>query len=122
MVKGVKNLLPFLVFILTIFYFYVIIYLIILKGAIKMKYNGIKFDKNKAPKTYNYVCKRIYKTIRCNRCGCPVLKSDVKGYSYQCLNCDEDLYKIETHKGKPYTEEEFNEICLMTQDLLLLDN
>ena len=96
-----------------------------------MKYNGLMFDKNKAPKTYEYVCKRLYKTIRCNRCGCPVLRSELynntvqgskKGYFYQCMNCDEDLYKVETHKGKPYTEEEFNEICLMTQDLLLLDD
>ena len=50
------------------------------------------------------------------------VQGSIKGYSYQCMNCDEDLYKVETHRGKPYTAEEFNEICLMTQDLLLLDD
>lgn len=32
----------------------------------------------------------------CNRCGSDVLKSDNPEYSFQCLNCDEDLYRFET--------------------------
>jgi hypothetical protein len=34
----------------------------------------------------------------CNRCNKPVYKSDNPEYSYQCFNCDEDLYEFETHK------------------------
>lgn len=33
----------------------------------------------------------------CNRCENKVSKSDLKEYDYQCFECDEDLYKIETH-------------------------
>lgn len=32
----------------------------------------------------------------CKRCGHEVTKSEVKGYPYQCNNCDEHLYKCET--------------------------
>jgi hypothetical protein len=31
----------------------------------------------------------------CPHCGQPLLKSRTKGYSFQCLSCDEDFYKIE---------------------------
>ncbi|MBQ7818580.1 MAG: DUF4314 domain-containing protein [Bacteroidales bacterium] len=48
---------------------------------------------------------------RCNRCHSPVITSDTPGYKYQCLECDEDLYEIETYIGEPMTEEEFNNIC-----------
>lgn len=36
-------------------------------------------------------------TRHCNKCGNPVTESDLKDYSYQCLECDEDLYLFETH-------------------------
>ena len=35
----------------------------------------------------------------CNRCNSPVIKSDLPEYSYQCLNCDEDLYGFEVHNN-----------------------
>lgn len=39
----------------------------------------------------------VYPILRCNRCGHIIIKSDSKNYPYQCLNCDEDMYSIETH-------------------------
>jgi ribosomal protein L37AE/L43A len=33
----------------------------------------------------------------CNKCNSKVAKSDLKEYSYQCMECDEDLYEFETH-------------------------
>ena len=47
-----------------------------------------------------YMKKRLVKNRVCNRCGCYVLKSELKEYSYQCMNCDEDLYIFETQKTK----------------------
>ncbi len=32
---------------------------------------------------------------KCTRCGHPLFRSEIKGYSYQCFNCDEDFYKFE---------------------------
>lgn len=32
----------------------------------------------------------------CNKCNSKVIKSELKEYSYQCLECDEDLYEFET--------------------------
>lgn len=32
---------------------------------------------------------------RCPRCGCPLIDSEVEGYTYTCPNCDEDLYSFE---------------------------
>ena len=85
-------------------------------------YQEQKFDVEKSPKTFAYVVGRDTLTRRCNRCGSVVLRSDIDGYLYQCMNCDEDLYGIETHDGEPHTTDEFNELCCMTRDLLLLDN
>lgn len=34
---------------------------------------------------------------RCNRCGGIVVKSSNPEYKYQCFDCDEDLYGIETY-------------------------
>ena len=31
----------------------------------------------------------------CRRCGSPLFPSDIKGYTYQCFQCDEDFYSIE---------------------------
>ena len=81
-----------------------------------------KFDIEKSPKTFEYVLERDTLTRRCNRCGSVVLKSELNDYAYQCMNCDEDLYRIETHNGKPHTTEEFDELCCMTRDILLLDD
>lgn len=83
--------------------------------------NGKKFDPERSPKTLAYVIEHDTFNRRCNRCGCPVLKSDTAGYVYQCMNCDEDLYSIEAHKGEYHNDEEFNQLCLDTEALLLLD-
>lgn len=82
---------------------------------------GLKFDPERSPNTAEYVRKHATFSIRHNRCGCPVLKSDTEGYAYQCMNCDEDLYSIEVHRGKPITEDELNQLSLDTQVLLELD-
>ena len=88
-----------------------------------MKYNDINFNKHESVKTYNYVKERMCSnTLRCNRCCSPVIKSDIAGFSYQCMNCDEDLFNIEVHEGEPYTKEETNELFCDTRDILLLDN
>lgn len=80
------------------------------------------FNPEKSPKTMAYVIERDTFSIRCNRCGCPVLKSDTAGYVYQCMNCDEDLYSIETHEGNFHTDDELNQLLLDTEALLELDN
>lgn len=49
------------------------------------------FDKKLYPNTYNYVKDNIVEGVRCNRCGTTVLISEVEGYTYQCMHCDEDL-------------------------------
>lgn len=36
----------------------------------------------------------------CNKCKSEVTKSDLEEYSYQCMNCDEDLYEFETSLQK----------------------
>jgi uncharacterized Zn finger protein (UPF0148 family) len=36
----------------------------------------------------------------CPHCGRPLLKSQIKGYSFQCLACGEDFYKIEVLRKK----------------------
>lgn len=48
------------------------------------------FDKKLYPNTYNYVKDNIVEGVRCNRCGTTVLISEVEGYTYQCMHCDED--------------------------------
>ena len=41
---------------------------------------------------------------RCNKCNKIVKKETIKGlrkeYPFYCPNCDENLYRIETHKKK----------------------
>ena len=80
------------------------------------------FNITKSPKTFAYVLERDTFTIKCNRCGSPVLKSDLDDYVYQCMNCDEDLYEFETHQGEYHTDEELDTLCCNTRDLLLLDD
>ena len=33
---------------------------------------------------------------KCFRCGTNLLKSDLKGYKYLCIECDENFYEFET--------------------------
>ena len=80
------------------------------------------FKPEKYPKTMCYVLERDTGNIRCNMCGSPVLKSDVEGYAYQCMFCDEDLFSIETHEGEWHTTKEFNDLLIVTRDILLLDD
>ena len=80
------------------------------------------FDKELYPNTYNYVKDNIVEGVRCNRCGTTVLKSEVEGYTYQCMHCDEDLSTFETYKSSDtYSADEFNDICNDTLAELLLD-
>ena len=36
----------------------------------------------------------------CPHCRKPVIPSEVPGYVWQCLECDEDFYDIECYKEK----------------------
>ena len=36
----------------------------------------------------------------CPKCGRMLLKSRIKGYVFQCMNCDEDFYRFEVLTGK----------------------
>jgi transcriptional regulator NrdR family protein len=36
----------------------------------------------------------------CPKCGRPLLKSQVKGYAFQCFACDEDFYRFEVYRLK----------------------
>lgn len=79
-----------------------------------------KFDVKKSPKTFDYVLARLTKNVRCNRCNRPVILSDAPGYSYQCLSCDEDLYKIETHNSIHFTVDELEKNLELARDYFLL--
>ena len=41
-------------------------------------------------------------TVRCSRCGSVVTISDLEEYTYQCKECEEDLYAIETYRERRY--------------------
>ena len=82
-----------------------------------------KFNKRKYPKTFVYVSENDTVNRRCNVCGSVVLKETfVKGYPYQCMNCDENRYETETHLGEPHSKDELNYLYCDTRDLLLLDD
>ena len=74
------------------------------------------FENNIIKETpVEYVQKRDTKNIRCNRCHKPVLKSDVEGYQYQCMFCDEDLVSFETYIGELHTDVELQELYKQTK-------
>ena len=82
-----------------------------------------KFDVENSPKSFAYVLENDTGNIRCNRCGSVVLKEpSTEKYPYQCMNCDENMFGIETHEGVYHTDEEFDELCCNVRDLLLLDD
>lgn len=82
-----------------------------------------EFNAAKSPKTLAYVLKNDTANRRCGACGSVVLKEpSVEGYPYQCMNCDENKYEIETYlSDHPHSDAEFEKICCDTRDLLLLD-
>ena len=49
------------------------------------------------------------------------MKSLHEDYTYQCLNCDEDLFEFETHivkdEEKKLTDKVLNELALKAYDL-----
>lgn len=69
---------------------------------------------NRAKEKFEYVFTHFPKssTIRCYHCGSPVLTSDAEGCTYQRLNCNEDLYKIEVYEGINWTVEELAKVLL----------
>ena len=75
-------------------------------------------------KTKNYVDDRLVPNRFCNRCGRPILKSDVpEEYPFQCMHCDEDLYEIETHLDydKKINDFEMAELFAETEEILKLE-
>lgn len=75
------------------------------------------------PKSVAYVKKNLVPHIFCKRCGAGVLKSDVKGYSFLCVHCDENLYKSEVYKDKKQvvTESDIKDMSLLVNQELGLD-
>ena len=92
--------------------------LIDLAGDIKK----MKISAGVYPNTHAYVMENDTVNRRCNRCGSVVLKeTNIESYPYQCMNCDENMYEIETHIGEPHTEEELDELLINTLILCLDD-
>ena len=77
----------------------------------------------KYPKTVKYIEDNIT-SLRCNMCGRPILKeTNVEGYPYQCMNCDENLYLFETTKTEgQFSDEEIKDLIEDTAAKLLLDD
>lgn len=89
-----------------------------------LNFSALEKAKAQDPNTAEYVRKNFIPGIRCNRCGSPVLRSEAveRGYSYQCMNCSEDLYTIETHSSKrEITDEETADLVEDTKRFLCLD-
>lgn len=62
-------------------------------------------------KAREYVLKNIVDGRRCANCGKIVFKeTEIKGYPFQCLHCDESLYSIETYMGEKIQAKEMNEL------------
>ena len=62
-----------------------------------------------------YVVNRIDAMRKCPHCGRHILLSDTKGYSFQCLFCDEDFYSFECPETtEPVTKEELDEAVWQT--------
>lgn len=79
--------------------------------------------KRDRTKTYQYVLDNDMVNVRCNRCGSVVLRETfVEGYPYQCMECDENLYGIETHIGAEHTRKELDRLVQNTARLLCLDD
>ena len=69
----------------------------------------------------NYVV-NLLTNRRCNRCGHTVLQEpEGDEYPYQCLHCDENMYKIETHTGEQITDEEFDKLVRLVYEADLGD-
>lgn len=49
---------------------------------------------------------RLLPNCLCTRCGAPLFKSSVEGYSAQCVLCDEDWYSFEVRKVDPKNYED----------------
>lgn len=73
------------------------------------------------PKSEEYVLAHLPGLMKCNRCGEPVLKSSTDGYTYQCLNCDEDLFSFEASPLKAMTPTQLATLIQNAKDTLLLD-
>ena len=82
----------------------------------------IKYVEERLPKSAEYVRNNLVPDTICNCCGAYVLRSKLEGHPYQCMYCDEDLRKEETHKTtKEISDFDFEDLVEKTQELLSLD-
>ena len=58
---------------------------------------------------------RLLPNCLCRRCGNPLFKSSVEGYTAQCIFCDEDFYDIEVRKVDP---KQYEMVYDFTKELL----
>lgn len=84
----------------------------------------LKKYKERYPKTVKYIRKTFKKNLRCGACGGSILReTNMRGYPYQCMNCDEDKYEFEVkHVKSDITDKELNDLVERTAELLLLDD
>jgi len=67
-----------------------------------------------------YIKQNIVFDRKCNKCGTLVLEGQTNGYRYQCVICDEDLYKFETTEISCDDEKCVNDVLVIYENVVNL--
>mgnify|MGYP001251302077 CR=1 FL=1 len=84
-----------------------------------MKISKLKVEE--IQNTMAYVIENDTFNLRHKDCGKVVLINTNGKSKYQCMHCDLDVGKNDIFLGGHHTDAEFEELCINTRDLLLLD-
>ena len=57
----------------------------------------------------------------CFRCGSPLFKSDIAGYTYQCFHCDEDFYAFEQEDRLDALKDEIAGMAQVPRNILFAE-
>lgn len=57
----------------------------------------------------------------CFRCGSPLFKSDIAGYTYQCFHCDEDFYAFEQEDRLDTLKDEIAGMAQVPRNILFAE-